>query len=231
MAEQLYQLQDLINTWALSESDELDLVPLNVARVTQKFSGQQIPGDSDRWAYYTASSSNNGNDPDYAFDGSTTSSWATNSGTVTGWLQVFLPWFRRILTSYTVQAPVATMTRCPKDWTMQGSWDGVTWYVVDTVVGSIAWGSSEIRTFACDVADTPYNYFRMVITANNGATDAVLITELTLISTQTPPDCELLGTSMYLGMSSEPYVGCPWNLSSISEQVQPPSGAGGNSCF
>jgi len=58
----------------------------------------------------------------------------------------------------------------PKDWTFQGSNDGVNWDILDTVTGETDWNSTIVRIFEID-NKTAYKSYRIVITANNGSTD------------------------------------------------------------
>jgi hypothetical protein len=75
-----------------------------------------------------------------------------------------------IFTKYSIQVnKVPEATRAPKDWTLEGSDDTTTWTVVDTVTNQTSWGSGERRWFTCDSATTGYRYYRINITANNGA--------------------------------------------------------------
>jgi len=68
-------------------------------------------------------------------------------------------------------------TRAPKAWTVEGSNNGSSWTVIDTVTAQTNWapsagnlygGSYERRMFSCDTQTTQYRYFRWVITDNNG---------------------------------------------------------------
>lgn len=101
-------------------------------------------------------------------DGSagTNNKWLT-SGT-TGWVSVFVG-SKRILTSYEIQIPSdSAMARAPKNWTMEGTNDEVTWYTVDTVTNETGWGNGEKRAFTCDDISAAYRVFRLNVTANNG---------------------------------------------------------------
>ncbi len=71
-----------------------------------------------------------------------------------------------------------------KTWTFEGSNDNMSWNVVDTVASETGWSFGETRTFNCDVTTTPYRYYRMNITANNG--DATY-TEVNQLNIYGPP--------------------------------------------
>jgi hypothetical protein len=60
----------------------------------------------------------------------------------------------------------------PKDWTFEGSTDGVAWVVLDTQTAAPPWIGSEIRTFPLlQASQVPYRYFRLVVTLNHGGLD------------------------------------------------------------
>jgi len=75
-----------------------------------------------------------------------------------------------VLASYTIWVHTVDMPSTPKVWTMQGSDDDSNWYTIDTVVNQTGWGAGEARSYSCDTTSTPYRYFMLVITENNGGT-------------------------------------------------------------
>lgn len=98
--------------------------------------------------------------------------WITNV-TSTGWLQLDIgSGNSEILGSYNlVMNTVPEANRSPKDWTVLGSNTGAfagEEDILDTVTGEVSWGAGELRNFICDVTTTPYRYFRIDITDNNG---------------------------------------------------------------
>ena len=77
-----------------------------------------------------------------------------------------------LLDNYTIQVnSIPEPNRTPKDWTMEGSSDNSTWNVLDTRTNQTSWGTGEMRNYRCTTRTTPYRYFRVNITANNGDTD------------------------------------------------------------
>ncbi len=84
------------------------------------------------------------------------------------WWKLYIGTTPRILAQYKLTG-AGSATYTPKDWTIEGSNDNSAWTTVDTVVGSTGWGASEERTFTPDVMTTAYKYFRINITATNGA--------------------------------------------------------------
>jgi hypothetical protein len=72
------------------------------------------------------------NGPEKAFDGSSTTFWATAASSTTGWLQYDLGLGNEVVAAeYAVQIATST-TRTPRDFTLQGSNDGSSWTVLDT---------------------------------------------------------------------------------------------------
>src|SRR4030095_15461468 len=100
--------------------------------------------------YYVKASSNaSGGDPWRAFNGSITGasqSWL-GSGSGGDWLSVDVG-SSYLLNAYSIAiTTVPEATRAPKTWTMEGSNDGSTWAVLDTVTNQTAWATGETRTF------------------------------------------------------------------------------------
>jgi hypothetical protein len=129
----------------------------------------------------SASSDNFGSLPAFhAFDGTNTYWLGTNGGI--DWLQIDLG-AAQTLYSYSIKVnTIPEPARAPKNWTMQGSADGAAWNIVDTQTNQSAWTSGEIRTFVCAVATTPYRYFRLNITANNGDGTYTQVNEFSLFN-------------------------------------------------
>lgn len=87
-----------------------------------------------------------------------------------------------VLHSYGVKVnTVPEPTRAPKNWTMLGSTDGVSFTTLHTVTNQINWASGEKRTYICDISSSvSYRYFRLNITANNGDASFTQVAELYL---------------------------------------------------
>lgn len=67
--------------------------------------------------------------------------------------------------------------RDPRDWTLKGSTDGTTWKDLDTRTGQTF--SERFQTKSYDfTADTEYRHFRLEITKNNGASDALQLADV-----------------------------------------------------
>ncbi|HEU6448723.1 MAG TPA: RICIN domain-containing protein [Verrucomicrobiae bacterium] len=116
--------------------------------------------------------------PDKAFDTDPGSKWFATAAT--GWLQYdFGANNAQVIKRYTVSsADVAT--RDPKDWTFLGSQDGSTWITLDSQNGQLF--ANRMQQNAYNIGNTTaYRYYRLNITADNGAT-AVALAELGLWS-------------------------------------------------
>jgi hypothetical protein len=95
-----------------------------------------------------------------------------NTSGVTGWLEIDLGAASHIVTNYSIRGTsygTNTGTYGPNAWVLEGSNDGSTWDLLDTVTGQTGWTVSEVRNFTCDAATTAYRYYRYTISANNGA--------------------------------------------------------------
>ena len=66
--------------------------------------------------------------------------------------------------------------RAPKDFYLEGSTDGKTWTTLDSQSDQTGWRMGEPRVFEFRNKNA-YTYYRMNFTANNGATDYLMIQE------------------------------------------------------
>ncbi len=104
-----------------------------------------------------------------AADGVKTTKWLAFASTA--WLQYQLS-APKAAVSYTLTSADDAPERDPRDFTVSGSQDGVTWVVLDTRAGE-SWqsGGNQNRqtTHSFTIANTdPYVYYRLTISANNG---------------------------------------------------------------
>jgi hypothetical protein len=75
----------------------------------------------------------------------------------------------------------AYATRSPKDWTFEGSSDGVSWNILDSQQNQTGWTSAQKRAFTINKPNS-YAYYRLNITANNGET-YIAISEVEMMET------------------------------------------------
>ena len=114
-----------------------------------------------------------------AFDGNTGTRWlgsVPSSGTPQ-WLRV-VPGGSQVATGYKITPHPDSQTYSPTAWKFQGSNDGSSWTDLDTRSG-VTWPSNAQQTFTFSNS-TGYAQYRLLMTANNGATDYVVITELSI---------------------------------------------------
>lgn len=93
----------------------------------------------------------------FRFAGPTTP-WASGTSN-TGWVSYKFP-TGKIIKRYRIGASSTAASR-PKDWTFEGSNDGSSWVVLDTVTGA----SSNVYISTSLSNTTPYTYYRINITA------------------------------------------------------------------
>jgi hypothetical protein len=117
-------------------------------------------------------------DPSHAFDTDPGSKWFATAAT--GWLQYdFGTNNAQVIKRYTVNS-TDVQSRDPKSWTFLGSQDGVNWTTLDTQNNQTLPAVYMQNTYNIGNI-TAYRYYRLNITADNGAT-AVAVGELGLWS-------------------------------------------------
>lgn len=111
-------------------------------------------------AYYAFSSLNVGGDPP--------SAWLTQSTSPSGWLRYQFPsptWVAR----YEVAVGSTYMAQTPRNWTFEGSHDGIVFTTLDTQTAQSGWSPSDTRSYTI-ASPAAYAYYRINITANNAGT-------------------------------------------------------------
>ena len=115
-------------------------------------------------------------------DGSPDSKWLDFNPT--SWVELELAEPVNVV-RYALTSANDAPARDPRDWTLQGSSDGITWTTLDTRSGESF--SERFQTKTYDFAgSTAYKFFRLDITANHGAT-IVQLAELQLSTGQENP--------------------------------------------
>jgi len=82
------------------------------------------------------------------------------------WFQLQFP-TAQVVNEYTFTSGNDSPERDPKDWNLQGSNDGTTWTTLDTRTGETFANREQTVTFTFS-NNTPYTYYRVNVTANNG---------------------------------------------------------------
>lgn len=116
----------------------------------------------------TASSANApGQGADKAFDSILSTRWVTSTNGP-GWLQYnYGANNKKTVTGYTLTSASDTPQRDPKDWQFQGSNNGTSWTNLDTRTGETFASRVLAKTYSF-TNTTPYQYYRLNVTANSG---------------------------------------------------------------
>ncbi|MEV0323479.1 GH92 family glycosyl hydrolase [Streptomyces sp. NPDC050658] len=111
-------------------------------------------------------------------DAEPTSKWLTFAPT--GWAEFDLDEPSKVVT-YALTSANDHAERDPKDWTLQGSTDGKTWQDLDTRKGESFTQRHQTKKYDIDGANSKaYAHYRLDVTANNGASDALQLADVQL---------------------------------------------------
>src|SRR6266480_2664866 len=155
-------------------------------------SSRGIPGNlADKVVEIQASAQNDegGEVKENLNDGDVNSKWL--AFTPTGWVRFKLAAPVAVV-DYALTSANDEPDRDPKDWTLQGSADGVTWSTLDTQTGQAF--SARFQTREYKFANTTaYQYYRLDITANAGGVDLIQLAEWQLSNgdTTVPPPSDM----------------------------------------
>jgi hypothetical protein len=136
---------------------------------------------TDNGGTVTASSQiHDGESKEMAFDNTTATKWLTLN-TPTGWIQFQFPGGNQyVISRYSIASANDAPERDPKNWTLYGSNDGNIWTQVDIQADQTWTSRLQRREFTC--ADPgAYNYYRLDITSNNGASNLTGFSEMELL--------------------------------------------------
>lgn len=77
----------------------------------------------------------------------------------------------KVISSYCIGAPGSPSSPnvAPKSWTLEGSNDGINYFVIDTVTNAPTFGSGEVRTYEID-AQNSYKFYKLTVTAVQSGT-------------------------------------------------------------
>jgi len=135
-----------------------DYTPTSVSNVSGQYAGSLSAGEG----------------LDKLIDGSTTTKYNVNRLKL--WLryQMTRP---TIIASYDIKSGNDAPERDPKDWTFEGSFDGFTWAVLDTRTAQ-TFANRQTTNAYTFTNSTPYLYYRLNITANQGGQSQTQLSEL-----------------------------------------------------
>ncbi|WP_229525625.1 discoidin domain-containing protein, partial [Paenibacillus farraposensis] len=159
----------------------LSLPLSNVFAAEAEYSGNLIPKMiTNTSPSGVVSTSNEFSDANRAFDGdfATISSAWTSSATA-AWLRYDFS-NPVVIEQYVIYPQTTATDRAPKDWTFEGSNDGVTWNVLDTQSNITGWVDNTPKKFSFSNSNSYKNY-RINITANNGS-QYLALSELEMMS-------------------------------------------------
>lgn len=131
--------------------------------------------NSSLWTIGSATYSSSTGAYDTSLAAGVTGGVQTTGGVSGEWVQLQLP-VAIVLTSYTLTGrESAVSSQNPKNWTLFGSNNGTTWSSIDTRSGITSWSGQNFGTVSYSLTNsTAYNYFRLVISANQGSAGVAL---------------------------------------------------------
>ena len=103
-----------------------------------------------------------------AFDNNSNTRWGV--GATSGIISVALS-SAKIVAGYSIRARNDSyLIDSPKDWTFEGSNDGINWAILDTQTGQTSWSMNERKEFVLS-SPSSYLYYRLNISSNQSGTD------------------------------------------------------------
>ncbi|WP_370941733.1 GH92 family glycosyl hydrolase [Amycolatopsis sp. cg5] len=147
--------------------------------------GTAIPGDIRGRVTETSASSENtsGEDSTMLVDGTADTKWL--AWTPTAWEQITLSEATSI-THYAVTSANDAPERDPKDWTLQGSNDALTWTDIDKQAGQSFSDRFQQKDYKLAAPTAAFKYFRYDVTRNNGG-PIMQVAELLLANDEPAP--------------------------------------------
>ncbi len=127
--------------------------------------------------------------------------------TATLWTQYESTSSKNLVTKYSITSANDADSRDPKDWTFEGSDDGVSWTILDTRTNEDFPSRFQERTFSFQNSDT-YKYFRLNMTANNGS-DAYQMAEWQIFGI--PVDAPAIPTDLTVDEVTKNSILLSWN--------------------
>ncbi|NQX01125.1 HYR domain-containing protein, partial [bacterium] len=136
----------------------------------------------------TVTASSAATSPALAFDNDFATSWQTAAGHPTGSLtDQFAGDAAFRTTGYALVSSADFAARDPRDWQLFGSYDGMTWVLLDSRVNQTFPGRGQTLRFGF-VNNTAFRFHRLEITANAGDLEALHLAELRLYGPDFSPD-------------------------------------------
>ncbi|MFF3145805.1 discoidin domain-containing protein [Streptomyces sp. NPDC057927] len=123
-------------------------------------------------SYYSAT-----NLPYKAFDGDISSRWATQSRSVTGWIQIDFGERKSVNRVKIAFATNANLKNAPKNFFIQGSNDNIVFDNLKSITNQTDWDLNRTKVFSFSNL-TKYRYYRIEILSNNGDVNYSIIDEI-----------------------------------------------------
>ena len=109
-----------------------------------------------------------------AFDLNVNSKWFAGDNAATGWLAYqFSGTTSHVVHAYSVTSANDVPQRDPSAWQLQGSSNGASWVIVDQRSAQVFASRHQTNSYTCS-NQTAYRWYRLLITANGGATSLQL---------------------------------------------------------
>lgn len=112
-----------------------------------------------------------------AFDGDDSTYWYTNDGKKDGWIQYKFSSEKRIARYRMKTQGEGTYPPNPKNWTFEGSHDGVEWNILDTRTNVNTLSKTTFSEFECK-SNVPYMYYKLNVSSVHGGSLAVNTIEM-----------------------------------------------------
>jgi len=116
-----------------------------------------------------------------AFDGNVNTKWLTTNVSLSGWLQFqFAGGSAYAVNAYAISSANDQPLRDPRNWTLQGSNNGIDWTILDTRAGEY-WPTRLTRRVFEFANSTAYSYYKLDVSKNNEAGTFMGFSELELL--------------------------------------------------
>lgn len=139
--------------------------------------------------------------PYLAFDNDPNTYWQTTPNTYPVWLsyQSFMPFISKgySLTAGPWGIGANGFAMLPKNWTFEGSNNGINWIILDTQTNQSSWTTSQKRIYSFNNTQA-YSFYRLNISANNGKSK-IIVTNLEILYDTKSIIRSLSGGNAYLG--------------------------------
>ena len=120
----------------------------------------------------------------YAFDGSSSSMWISETWETPAWISYNFG-SNRVINRYSIKNTNGSTltTRAPKDFKLQG-WNGLSWITVDTRTNQTGWTSGVARTYQVQTPGA-YSRYRLYITDDNDSRSGIVVISIGDLQFQT----------------------------------------------